>query len=110
MAEIAGSIVYRQRVALPRGAQVEVAIMDASRKDAPAAIVGRSEIALHGQQVPLPFHVSYDETAIDLDHRYVMRVQISVNGRLRWVNDSSVPVITNAPTRGVVVVVVPVRG
>jgi uncharacterized lipoprotein YbaY len=39
-----------------------------------------------------------------------MRVQISVNGRLRWVNDSSVPVITNAPTRGVVVVVVPVRG
>lgn len=109
MAEIAGSVVYRQRIALPAGAIVEVAIADASSADGAAPILGRTEIVTRGQQVPLPFRVQYDETAVKPDHRYQARVRVTIGGRLRWTNDSAVPVLAGGPTEGIVVVVVPVR-
>jgi len=110
MAEIAGSVVYRQRIALPPGAVVEVSIADASDPDTARAIVGRTEIVTRGQQVPLPFRVQYDETAIIPGHRYQARVRVIIGGRVRWINDTANPVINDAPTEGIVVVVAPVRG
>jgi putative lipoprotein len=110
MAEIAGTVVYRQRIALPPGSVVEVSIADVTRVDAPAPIVGRTEIVTRGQQVPLPFRIQYDEAAIEPGHRYVARVRVTVGGRLRWVNDTSVPVLGGGPNEGIVVVVAPVRG
>ena len=110
MAEIAGSVVYRQRIALPRGAIVEVAIADISCPDPAAAILGRTEIVARGQQVPLPFRIQYDEAAVEPDHRYLAKVRVTVGGRLRWTNDTAVPVLGGGPTEGIVVVVVPVKG
>lgn len=109
MAEIAGSVVYRQRIALPPGAVVEVAIADASSAEASSPVLGRTEIVTRGQQVPLPFRVHYDETAVQPDHRYQARVRVTVAGRLRWTNDTIVPVLAGGPTEGIVVVIVPVR-
>jgi putative lipoprotein len=110
MAEIAGSVVYRQRIALPPGSVVEVSIADASDPDVARAIVGKTEIVTRGQQVPLPFRVEYDASSIVPGHRYQARVRVMVGGRVRWTNDTASPVINDAPTEGIVVVVAPVRG
>jgi len=110
MAEIAGSVVYRHRIALPPGSIVEVSITDASVPDPAAAIVGQTEIVTRGQQVPLPFRVQYDEAAIAPGHRYLAKVRVLIEGRVRWINDTANPVINDAPTEGIVVVVAPFRG
>jgi putative lipoprotein len=109
MAEIAGSVVQRQRIALPSGAIVEVAITDVSCPDGSVPVLGRTEIVTRGQQVPLPFRVEYDEAAVEADHRYQAQVRVRVGGRLRWTNDTAVQVLAGGPSVGIVVVVVPVR-
>ncbi len=110
MAEIAGSVVYRQRIGLPPGSVVEVSIVDVTPGEADGVVLGRTEIATRGQQVPLPFHVQYDANAVEPGHRYQAQVRVTAAGRLRWVNDMAVPVLSGGPTDRVVVVVVPVRG
>jgi len=109
MAEIAGSVVQRQRGALPSGAVVEIAIADVSCPDGSPSVLGRTEIVTHGQQVPLRFRVEYDEAAVEPEHRYQAQVRVRVGGRLRWTNDTAVPVLAGGPSEGIVVVVVPVR-
>src|SRR5690606_16714460 len=56
MASITGTLTYRQRIALPQGALVRVQLLDVSRADAPAILMGEhSFVSEH--QVPLPFMV-----------------------------------------------------
>jgi putative lipoprotein len=109
---VTGTVTYRQRIALPADAVVTVRIEDVSRADAPAEVLGEQVIETEGKQVPMPFAVSYDTGRIKDNHTYSLRVRIEDSaGKLLFINDTSVPVITQGnPTQDVEVVVVPVGG
>ena len=109
-AQLTGRVTYRTRAALPAGAVVDVRLLDVSRVDAPATLVGRVEIVTRGEQVPLPFSIAYDAAAIDARLRYTVQVTIAVGGRVAYRTTTAHPVLTNgAPATNVEVVVEPMR-
>jgi putative lipoprotein len=103
-----GSVAYRQRIALPPTAVVTVRIEDVSKADAPAVVIGEQVIETKGRQVPIPFAVSYEPGKIKETHRYSLLARIEDDaGRLLFINDSNVPVITGGnPTEDIEVILV----
>ena len=91
-ARLTGSVTYRERIALPPDAVVNVLLLDVSMLGVPPRVVAKQEIRPQGQ-VPIPFVLEYDRAAIDPAHRYGLRANIvDANGRLLWINIVIVPV------------------
>ena len=91
---ITGQVAYRPRIALPPDAVVEVELLDISRADAPAMVIGQQRIETNGQQVPVPFSVEYDLSQINPDGVYVLVARISEGGATTWTNPDLLRVIT----------------
>ncbi|NDJ83584.1 lipo-like protein [Vibrio campbellii] len=96
MKTITGTVAYRERIALPPHAVVTVALEDVSLADAPAKVLAKQTFETEGKQVPLAFELSYNSNDIQPNHRYSLRARIEVDGKLRFINDTSIPVITDA--------------
>ncbi len=92
---VTGTVTYRQRIALPDNAIVQVQLLDVSRQDVAATVLGEQTITPNGRQVPFEFEIPYDPAQIQASHSYAIQAQITVNGQLRFLNTSSDPVITN---------------
>jgi putative lipoprotein len=109
-AQLTGRVTYRTRAALPAGAVIDVRLLDVSRMDAPAVVLGRAEIVTQGEQVPVPFVVGYDAAAIDERFRYTVQVTITIEGRVAYRTTTAHSVLTSgAPAANVEVVVEPMR-
>lgn len=85
--ELSGTVAYRERIALPPGAIVEVQLLDVSLADAPAVVLGEVSITPVGQ-VPIPFTLTYDPAAIQPGHRYALQARISLDEKLLFTTDS----------------------
>ncbi len=111
-ATVTGTVTYLQRIALQPDAVVTVRIEDVSKADTIAEVIGEQVIQTDGAQVPIPFEVAYDPDQIEENHSYSLRVRIEDSaGKLLWINDTSVPVITRGnPVQDVEVLVVQVGG
>jgi putative lipoprotein len=96
-----GSLTYRERVALPPDAAVEVRLSDVSRQDAAAQVIAETTFATAGKQVPIPFELSYDASAIQPNHTYAVRSTIRSGGRLIFTTDQAYHVITRGNPRQV---------
>jgi putative lipoprotein len=97
---IAGTVAYRERVALPENAVLTVRLEDVSAADAPAKIIAEQKLALAGRQVPLPFQLAYDARKIDPNHTYAISARITVDGQLRFLNTTAFRVLTGgSPSR-----------
>jgi len=109
-ATISGTVTYRQRISLPDDAIVTVQLQDVSRADIAATVLGEQIIKTDGQQVPIPYQVTYDELEIDDRFSYSMSAKIvDGTGKLLFISDTHTPVITrDNPTKDVEIVVVPV--
>jgi uncharacterized lipoprotein YbaY len=109
-AAVTGTVTYLQRSALPDDAVVKVQLQDTSLADAPATVLGEQIIPTNGQQVPIPFSVSYNPADILDNHTYTLSVRIEdSSGTLLFINTTSVPVITRGnPTTDIEVLVDPV--
>lgn len=92
---VTGTVTYRQRIALPDNAIVQVQLLDVSRQDVAATVLGEQTITPNGRQVPFEFEISYDPAQIQAEHSYAIQARITVDGQLRFLNTSSYPVITN---------------
>jgi uncharacterized lipoprotein YbaY len=108
-ASVTGVVTYTRRIALPPNAVVSVALRDVSRADAPAVTLGEQIVETEGRQVPIPFEIPYDPSAIDPTHRYAVSARITVDGELRYLNTSANLVLTYGYPSRVEVVVDPVR-
>jgi uncharacterized lipoprotein YbaY len=105
-AKLTGTVTYRQRIALPPNAVVEVKLQEVSRLDAPAVTVAEQTIQTNGRQVPIPFELSYDPSRIDSRFTYVVQARILVDNQLQWINTSAYRVLTQgSPTTNVEVIV-----
>jgi putative lipoprotein len=104
--EVAGAVIYRQRIALPAGAVLTVRVSDVSLADAPATVVAE-QVVTADRQVPIPFRLLLDADALEDDRRYSLSAQIHIDGELRWTTDTHVPVTATAPMTDVQLLVVP---
>lgn len=107
---LTGTVTYRQRIALPPNAVVEVKLSDVSRMDVAAIDVATQTIVTKGEQVPIAYELKYDPAKIDPRMTYAVSARITVDGKLAWINDTRYSVLTrDAPATGVEIVVIPVR-
>jgi putative lipoprotein len=106
-AVLTGVVTYRERIALPSNARVEVRLEDVSQAGAPADEVAAQTIASNGKQVPIPFALHYSPQNIDATHRYAVRASItSSDGDLMFTTATQYAVITGgAPDSNVEIVV-----
>ena len=95
MTSVKGSIAYRERIALPPNAVVTVKLQDVSLADAPATVISEQTFETEGAQVPFDFELSYNSADIDARHTYSVSARIEVDGKLRFISDTSYPVITD---------------
>lgn len=91
---VTGTVSYRERIALPAQAVINVQLQDVSRADAPATVLAEQTINAEGKQVPFAFDLPYDSTKIDERYTYAVRAQISVDGQLWFTTTERYPVIT----------------
>ncbi len=88
-ATVTGSITYRERIALPPSAQIEVRLDDISLADAPARNLARQAFSAEGKQVPFAFALTVDKTALDPRHSYAVSARITGDdGKLMFITDT----------------------
>lgn len=111
MATLNGTVIYRERMALPVNATVNVRLLDVSRQDVPARVIDEVNIDTRGLSVPIPYTLEYDPEAIDERMSYAVRAEIrGAEGELLWTTDTVHPVLTrDAPADQVEVRVVRVN-
>ena len=109
VASVTGQVTYREDLAIRPGAIVEVRLVDISRQDMAAIIVGEQIISRHAQ-VPIPFEVTYDPADIEPSHTYAIQARITDHGQLMFTTTDLHPVITHGnPTTVEVVLHPPAR-
>lgn len=105
---ITGAATYRERMALPPGAVLEVELLDISRADAPADRIAVARIEVQGQ-VPIRFSLPFDPARIDERHRYSVSARLSVRDQVVFRSDRVNPVLTRGAGREVDILLVRAR-
>ncbi len=93
-ANVTGTVVYLERMALPPDAVLEVRLEDVSLADAPARTLGLSTNPQPGQ-VPIPFSVQYDPASVQPGHRYAVRATLRVGDALWFTTTRMYPVLAD---------------
>lgn len=97
---VTGTVAYRERIALPPNAFIDIKLQDVSRQDVPAKTVAESVFAAEGKQVPIPFQISYNPADINMAHTYLVRADINVDGKPMFTSTTAYPVLTQgAPSQ-----------
>ena len=109
-ARVTGTVTYLQRIALPPTAAIKVQLVDVSRADAPAVLLGEQIIQAGGKQVPFAFAISYDPARIEANRSYAVQARIEEDGKLRFISDQHYGVITRGAPIHVDMVLKAVRG
>jgi putative lipoprotein len=104
--EVTGSVVYRERIALPLGAVVRVTLADVSHVDMPERVITSVEIRPEARQVPIYFSLELPSRQIDDERSYALRAQIlDADGRLLFASSERQPVLTRgAPNEAEILV------
>lgn len=89
-ATLAGTATYRERMALPPDAVLEVTLEDVSRADAPSTLIASTRIESPGNP-PIRFSLDYDRAKIAAGHRYAVRAKIMHGTELMFTTDTAYP-------------------
>lgn len=111
-AALTGTVTYRERMALPITATIDVRLLDISLQDVPARVLAQQTIEAAGQSVPIPYRLEYDPGLVREALSYAVRAEIrSAEGQLLWTTDTVHPVLTRgAPQDDVEIRLVRVGG
>jgi len=90
---VTGTVTYRERIALPPGAVVEVQLLDVSLMDVTATLIAEQTITPQ-HQIPIAFELSYDPAEIDERMSYAVRATIRIGERAMFITNRSYPVLT----------------
>ena len=86
---VTGSVTYRERIALPPTAQIEVTLADVSLADAPSRTLASQRFGAEGRQVPFAFALTVDRADLDPRHSYAVSARITdAAGRLMFITDT----------------------
>jgi uncharacterized lipoprotein YbaY len=108
---VTGKVTYTENVTLPDKAMVTVQLRDTDLWPDVTGLISQQQIGTSGNQVPIPFNVTYNSMLIQKDHNYALAAFIQDgSGHLLFVPGAPVPVITNGnPIQDVQVTVVPAQ-
>jgi len=90
---VTGEALYRERIAAPPGARLEVSLEDTSADDPADRLITRIVVAKAGQP-PYAFEVPYNRDDIDPGHRYVVHARLLDREQLLFETPTPIPVIT----------------
>jgi putative lipoprotein len=91
LAVLQGSVAYRERIALPADAIIEVRLLDRAQ-DAAQPDIAATRIETAGRQVPIPFELRYDPRWIKPGRHYGVLATIrNVAGRVLFSSDAAQP-------------------
>ena len=86
---VTGQITYRERIALPPTAQIEIQLSDVSLMDAPSRTIAQQSFTADGRQVPFAFSLTVDQRPLDPRHSYGVSARITdASGRLMFITDT----------------------
>lgn len=86
---VTGNITYRERMALPPTAQIEIQLSDVSLMDAPSKTIAQQSFTADGRQVPFPFTLTVDERRLDPRGSYAVSARITdASGKLMFITDT----------------------
>lgn len=102
---VTGTVTYRERIALPANAVVQVQLLDVSLMDVSAKQLAEQTIKPQ-HQVPIPFKLVYKPGDIDERMTYAVRATIRSGEKLLFVTDRSYPVLTRGKPERVDLVLV----
>ena len=86
---VSGSVTYRERIALPPTARIEVKLDDVSLADAPSRTLASQRFAAEGKQVPFAFALTIDRADLDPRHSYAVSARITdASGKLMFITDT----------------------
>jgi putative lipoprotein len=91
---VKGTVSYRERMALPPDAAVEVWITDVSPLILAQALLAEATIVTEGRQVPILFELRYDPSRIVADHDYAVKAAIRSAGEILFATETGALVIT----------------
>jgi putative lipoprotein len=92
---VTGKVTYRERIALSQAAVLKVQLVDVSRADAPAIVIGEQVIRSNGNQVPFAFEIACHSTTSETNHSYAVQARIEDDGRLSFINGQRYAVIAH---------------
>ena len=101
---ITGTVSYRERIALPPGARLEVKLLDVSLADAPSATLAGTSVAVR-RGPPIPYRLRLDRSRIQPGRSYALQARILVHGRLWFTTAERHTVFGGGPDRTDIVVV-----
>jgi putative lipoprotein len=96
MATIQGSILYRERMMLRPGSQLQVDLEDVSLADAPAVILASKTWPAEGAP-PYSFVLAYDPADVVAGRRYGIRGRITNGDRLLFISDTHIDPFAGSP-------------
>lgn len=95
---VTGTITYRERIALPPTATVEVRLEDVTKPGGSAPVIARTRMTKPGQ-VPIRFNLDYDTALINPNGRYAVRATISDAGSVLFASADTALVLTQGHDR-----------
>ncbi|NJO22538.1 MAG: META domain-containing protein [Sphingomonadales bacterium] len=91
---LSGEVFYRERVALPADAVLEVSLVDVTRPGGLGELVASMQVRPN-RQTPIPFEIRYGDDEVDPRRSYAVRANILADGRLLFVNARPQRVLTH---------------
>lgn len=90
---LSGEVFYRERVALPPNAVLEISLVDVTRPGGLGELVASMQVRPN-RQVPIPFEIRYGDGEVDPRRSYAVRANILAEERLLFVNARPQRVLT----------------
>lgn len=92
---VSGTVTYRERMALPPDAVVEVWITDVTPGVVTnMALLGEATVQSAGRQVPIPFEIRFEPARVAADHLYAVKAAIRGGGQTLFESEAGTNVIT----------------
>ena len=86
---VTGQITYRERMALPPTAQIEIQLSDVSLLDASSRTIAQQSFTADGRQVPFAFSLTVDQNKLEPRNSYAVSARITdASGRLMFITDT----------------------
>jgi putative lipoprotein len=96
MGVVSGTVAYRQRMALPPEAVIEVQLRElpAGETHESTTLVAEDKITVGNRQVPVPFTLRFDPAKINANRVYDVKARILVGEQVRFSSGQVYPVLT----------------
>ena len=102
-----GSVLYRERIALPDSAKVRVQLIDGTPVEGAPKVFAETTFPSQGKQVPVPFALPFEPAKLDAGRPYALRAYILLDDKIAYVTRSRIHIDPNALPATVSILVVP---